>query len=176
MPRLKDYGHRLFFFKCIIYFFLVYAFHLFLLKYHLFTVLRQFLPYSIVTQLYIYTHSFPSYYLPSCSIPRDWMEFPVLYSRILLLIHSKYNSLHLPTPISVSIPLSSPSPLATKSLFSMSVNLFLFVCLFELFTAKPYSCSIYPLKCLKTLLLKPKFIRNIGKQIGRVATRDGETS
>ena len=44
-------------------------------------------------------HTFPfSYYLPSWSIPRDWIEFPVLYSRTSLLIHSKWNSLHLLTP------------------------------------------------------------------------------
>ena len=47
---------------------------------------------------YIYTHThtfFFSCYLPSCYIARDWVSFPVLYSRPLLLIHSKWNSLHL---------------------------------------------------------------------------------
>ena len=44
------------------------------------------------------------YYLPSCSIPRDWIQFPVLYSRISLLIHSTCNSLHLPTSNSDSPP------------------------------------------------------------------------
>ena len=33
---------------------------------------------------------FSSHYLPSWSIPRGWMWFPVLYSRALLSIHSKY--------------------------------------------------------------------------------------
>ena len=42
----------------------------------------QFLLYSEVTQplcayvyIYMYTHSFFSYYLPSCSNPRDWLQF-----------------------------------------------------------------------------------------------------
>ena len=42
-----------------------------------------------------------------------------------LLVHSKRNSLHLLTPNSQSIPLPPP-PLATASLFSMAVSLFLF--------------------------------------------------
>ena len=33
------------------------------------------------------------HYLPSWPIPRDWIEFPVLYIRTSLLIHSKHNSL-----------------------------------------------------------------------------------
>ena len=37
---------------------------------------------------FIYTLSFFSYYLPSYSIPRDWVElFPVLYSRIFLFVY-----------------------------------------------------------------------------------------
>ena len=65
---------------------------------------------SKVTQLYIhitYTFCF-SHYPPSCSITSVWMEFPVLNSRTSLLIHSKCNSLHLPTPDSqsISLPLS----------------------------------------------------------------------
>ena len=43
----------------------------------------------------------------------------MLCSRTSLLLHSKCNSLHLPTPNSPSIPLPSLSPLATTSLFSM---------------------------------------------------------
>ena len=39
-----------------------------------------------------------------------WIYFPVLYIRTLLLIHSKCNSLHLPTPNSQSIPLSPHPP------------------------------------------------------------------
>ena len=50
------------------------------------------------------THTFFfSYYLALCSIPRDGPEFPVLYSRTLLLLHSTCNSLHLPTPNSQSL-------------------------------------------------------------------------
>ena len=55
---------------------------------------------------YMYIHSFFSYYLPSFSIARDLIQFPVLYSRTSLLIHSKCNSLHLLTPNSQSIPLT----------------------------------------------------------------------
>ena len=40
---------------------------------------------------------FFSYYLPSQSIPRDWIEFPVLDSRTSLLIRSKWNSLEFPS-------------------------------------------------------------------------------
>ena len=39
------------------------------------------------------------------------MQFPVLYSRTLLFIHSTCNSLHLPTPNFQSIPLPPPLPL-----------------------------------------------------------------
>ena len=56
------------------------------------------------------------------------MTYPrrLLYSRTLLFIHSKCDGLHLLTPHSQSVPLPTPSPLATASLFSMSVSLLLF--------------------------------------------------
>ena len=76
------------------------------------------------THTHIYIYSF-LYSLPLQLIPGDWMYFPVLYSR-MLFIHSKCNSLHLITPNSQSISLPPPSSLATISLFSMSVSLFLF--------------------------------------------------
>ena len=61
--------------------------------------------------IYIYTHTFPFlYYLPSWSIPRDWIYFPVLHSRTSLLIHSKWNRLYLLTPNSQSISLPPPTP------------------------------------------------------------------
>ena len=63
-------------------------------------MLYQFLLCIKVIQLYTF---FP-YYFP-WSIPGDWILFPVLYNRTLLLIHSKCNSLHLLTPNSQSIPL-----------------------------------------------------------------------
>ena len=47
------------------------------------------------THTYTLTHTFPFLYLPLWSIPGDWIWFPVLYSRTLLLIHSKCHSLHL---------------------------------------------------------------------------------
>ena len=62
------------------------------------------------THTHIYTHIFFLYYLPSWSIPRDWIYFPVLYSRTPLFIHSKCKRLHLLTPNSPSIP-HPPLPL-----------------------------------------------------------------
>ena len=50
----------------------------------------------------------------------------MLQSRTSLLIHSKFNSLHLLSPNLQSIPPSPTSHLATTNLFSMSVSLFLF--------------------------------------------------
>ena len=67
----------------------------------------QFLLYSKGTQPHIHILFF-SCYLPSCSNPRDWTQFPALYSRTPLPIRSKCNSLHLPTPNSPSIPFSPP--------------------------------------------------------------------
>ena len=96
-----------------------------LLKYSWCTMLCSFLLYSKVIQLYIYIHSF-SYSFPLWFITGYWIQFPVLYSRALLFIHALHNSLHLLTPNSQSIPLPPPSSLATTSLFSMSVSLFLF--------------------------------------------------
>ena len=61
-------------------------------------MLCPFLLHSKATQSYIYTHSLFSYYLPSWSVPRDQLKFPVLYSRTSWLIRSKSNRLHLPTP------------------------------------------------------------------------------
>ena len=49
-------------------------------------MLYQFLLYSKVAQsyMYIFTYAFPFlYYLPSCSIPSDWIEFPVPCSRAI---------------------------------------------------------------------------------------------
>ena len=88
--------------------------------------IRVYLIYSVVSIsavehsdliIHIYTVFF-SYYLSSFSIP-------VLYSRTSFLIHSKCNSLHLPTPNSPSTPLPPLSHLATTSLFSTSLSLFL---------------------------------------------------
>ena len=53
----------------------------------------NFLLYNKVTQSHIYTYTFFfSHYPPSCSITSHQIQFPVLYSRILLLIYSKYSS------------------------------------------------------------------------------------
>ena len=76
--------------------------------------------------IYVYTRTlFFSYYLPSCSITRDWILFPLLYSKTSLLFHSKckFASANPKLPVH---PTPSPSPLAIMSWFSMSVYLFLF--------------------------------------------------
>ena len=56
---------------------------------------------------YIYTFFF-LYSFPLWFISGDWIQFPVLYSRTLLFIHSECNSLHLPNVNSLSIPLPPP--------------------------------------------------------------------
>ena len=90
----------------------------FLLKHIWFTVLYQFLMYSKVTHIYIYPSL--SQYLPSCSIPRDWILFPVLDSRTSLPIHSKCIRLYQLTQNSRSLPLPLPShslPFTTTTTF-----------------------------------------------------------
>ena len=86
------------------------------------------------TYIHILFHMFSS------AIFYDWIRFPVLYHRISLLIHSKCNSLHLLISNSQFIPLPSPYPLTTTSLFSMSVNLFLFCrFIYAIYTQEYYS-------------------------------------
>ena len=89
---------------------------LFEIKVQLNTMWYQFLLYSKVTQSYTHIHSFS--FLPSLSIPKDWIQILVLYSRTSLLIHSKCNSWHLLSPNSQSI-LLCPHP--GKSLFCLFV-------------------------------------------------------
>ena len=48
-------------------------------------------------------------------ITEYWIEFPMLYSRILWFSHPIYNSFHLLLPSSQSFPPRSISPLATTS-------------------------------------------------------------
>ena len=76
-----------------------------------------------------YTHIyilFLIYSFPLWFIIGFWIWFSVLYSRTLLFIHFIYNSLHLLTSISHSIPPPIPSPVATTSLFSMFLSPLLF--------------------------------------------------
>ena len=75
-----------------------------------------------LTHTHTHTLFLFSYYLPSWSIPRDWRQFPALYSRTSLLTHSKCNSLHLPTPNSPSIPFSPLSLWNHKSVLHVSVS------------------------------------------------------
>ena len=59
---------------------------------------------------YIYTHILFLHITFSCCITSDWIQFPVLYSRTSLLIHPKWNRLHLLTPNSQFISLPPPPP------------------------------------------------------------------
>jgi len=93
-----------------------------LLKYSCCTMLCQFLLYRKVTQSYIILFLISSLIM---FYPKSLDTVTVLYSRTLL-IYSKCNGLYLLTPNFQCIPLPSPSSLTTTSLFSMSVNLFLF--------------------------------------------------
>ena len=62
---------------------------------------------NININIHIHTHSLLT--LSSIMFHHKWLQFPMLYSKISLLIYSKRNSLHLITPNSQSIPLS-PAP------------------------------------------------------------------
>ena len=69
----------------------------------------RFLPYSKVTQVYIYIHGvFFSHDPPSYSITSDQIQFPVCYTAESLFIHFRCHSLHLLTPNFQSLPLPSP--------------------------------------------------------------------
>ena len=76
--------------------------------------------------IYIYTHTH-SFLIFSIMAYHKIEYSSLCYTvRTLLFIHSICNSLHLLTPVSHSIPPPKPSLLASTSLFSMSVILFLF--------------------------------------------------
>ena len=66
----------------------------------------NFLLYSKMTQSHIHIYIF--FLTLSCSIISDQTQFPVIHSRISLLIHSKGNSLHPLTPSTPSIQLLLP--------------------------------------------------------------------
>ena len=75
-------------------------------------------PHPIYIYIYIIKCSFPLGFIPG-----DWMCFLVLYSRAWLFIHSNRDRF----PHHPQVPVRpSPPPLATTSLFSVSVSLFLF--------------------------------------------------
>ena len=70
-------------------------------------MLCQFLLYSKETLSFIYIYNFSHTIFHHVLSQKDWIEFPVLYSRISLLNYSKCNSLHPLTPNCQSIPLQS---------------------------------------------------------------------
>ena len=76
---------------------------------------------SVMHICIIFSYSFPLWFITGY-----WIEFPVLYSRILLFIHPTYNSLHLLISNFQSFPPPSTFLLVRTRLFSTSVNLFLF--------------------------------------------------
>ena len=93
------------------------------LKYSYFAMLYQSLLYSKMTQLYACLHSF-CILLSIVVYHRILNIVPCATCiRTLLFIHSKWNSLHLPTQNPQSICLFPTPALATTSLFSMSVNI-----------------------------------------------------
>ena len=71
-----------------------------------------------ITYIHSSLYSFPLWFITGY-----WIQFPVLY-RWTLFIHAICNTLHLLIPNSQSIPSYIPPPLATTSLFSVSVGLF----------------------------------------------------
>ena len=81
-------------------------------------------PPAVHTQTHTHTFFF-SYYFPSCSIPRDWIKIPALFSRISLLIYSKCNSLHILTPTLSPFHFLLP-PLWQLQVYSLCLSLFLF--------------------------------------------------
>ena len=61
--------------------------------------------------IHIFIYNIHTHSLSYIIFPRDWIEFPVLYSRTSLPIHSECHSLHLLTPNSPIHPTPSPLPL-----------------------------------------------------------------
>ena len=73
----------------------------------------------MIVIIYIYTHTHAHIFLHSFQlwfITGYWIQFPVLYSRILLFIHPIYHSLHLLIPNSHSI--QPPAPLSLSLIFT----------------------------------------------------------
>ena len=71
----------------------------------------------------------PVIYSPLNSLPiqaatQHWAEFPMLYRRLLLVIHFKYSSVYMSILNSLTIPSPHSSSLAAISLFSVSLFLF----------------------------------------------------
>ena len=96
--------------------------------------------FSKLTQSHTYIYILFSHI--SCSIINDQIQFPVLYNRISLLIHSKGNSLHLIIILKFPIhPTPFPSPLATTSLFSMSIYTHI-ICKYISIDAKTYRIQL----------------------------------
>ena len=97
----------------------VYNYFTLLFLHYIYLVFKIFIHYF---KIYIHSKNiFSSWYIQGHCI-----QFPMTYSRTLLSIHSKCNSFYILTLSSLSIPVPPFFPLATTSLFFMSMSLFLF--------------------------------------------------
>ena len=91
-----------------------------------------------------YTYMCTLFFLTlSCSIISDQTQFPVLHSRISLLIHSKGNSLDLLTPCSPTTPLPPPSPLETTNQFCKSTIFF---------SVQRFICALYQIPDINDII------------------------
>ena len=78
-----------------------------------------------ISYTYTYIHSFLDSF-PIEAITEYWVEFPVLYSRSILVICFIYSSVYMSVLVFQFIPPPLTPPAVTISLFSTSVTLFLF--------------------------------------------------
>ena len=93
------------------------------MRFSWFTMWSQSLLYSKVTHLHTWTFSF--FILVSLMVYYRILNIvPCAISRTLVFLHPTHNSLHLLIPNGQCFPPHPFSPLAIRSLFSMSVSLF----------------------------------------------------
>ena len=139
------YTNTFIFFLNFFVLFYFYLFYLFLLQ-----LIYNVLSISTVQQsdpvMHIYTLYF-SHYPPSCSITNDYIQLPVLHSRMPLPIHSKSNSFHILIPESQSIHLP-PTPRGKHKSVPHDHDLFLFhrQVILGIFQT-PHISNIMPLFC-----------------------------
>ena len=72
-----------------------------------------------ISYTYTYIHSFLDSF-PTWAITKFWEEFPVLYFRSLLVNYFIYSGVYISIPISRYIAPSTPFPLITISVLSIS--------------------------------------------------------
>ena len=114
------------------------------------------------TQSYVYTNPFPldsPVIQPAASC---WAEFPVLFSRPLLVTYFKYGSVYMSIPNSLTIPSRYPSP-RNQSLFSKS--LFLFCKFIEIMCTSWLKIKIAIRKCWPTSFSRESFVHSFSKHV-----------